>query len=130
MRDSSQVVVLVVEDNDETRGVLTRILLLRGYEVLAADDGVDALSYLRAGSMPSVIVLDMRMPNMDGYAFQRALKADPRWADIPVIIFSAFPPDDPGDAIGVVRKGSADPDALLALVVRASEKTTPRRPGR
>ena len=40
-------------------------------------------------------------------------------ACIPVIIFSAYPPDDPGGAVGVLRKGSADPDALLELVARA-----------
>lgn len=69
--------------------------------------------------MPSVIILDMRMPVMDGWTFQRARKADPRWADIPTIIYSAFPPDDPGDAIGVLRKASTDPEALLSLVAEA-----------
>jgi hypothetical protein len=61
----------------------------------------------------------MAMPNMDGVAFQRALKADPRWARIPVVIFSAYPPADTGDAIGVVANGSADPELPLSLVARA-----------
>jgi hypothetical protein len=56
-----------------------------------------------------VIILDMFMPNMDGAAFQRALKADPRWAKIPVVIFSAFPPAVPGDAIGVVPTHTTPP---------------------
>ena len=114
--------ILIVEDNAETRDVLQRVLAIRGYGTVTADDGIDALAYLRGGGVPSVIVLDMRMPNMDGHAFQRALKADRRWATIPIVIFSAFPPDDPGDALGVVRKGSADPDALLSLIARAYER--------
>jgi CheY-like chemotaxis protein len=114
--------VLIVEDNHETREVLERVLAVKGYSSTSATDGLDALAYLRSGGTASVIILDMRMPNMDGYAFQRALKADPRWADIPVIIFSAFPPDDPGDAFAVVRKGSVDPDALLSLIERAAAR--------
>src|SRR5882762_8420785 len=103
--------VLVVEDNAETREVLVRVLNVRGYETATADDGLDALGYLHSGGMPSVIILDMRMPNMDGYAFQRALKADERWADIPIIIYTALLPSDPGHALGVLRKGSTNPDA-------------------
>jgi CheY-like chemotaxis protein len=117
--------VLLVEDNADTRDVLARVLHMRGYETATADDGLDALAYLRSGGHASVIILDLLMPNMDGWTFQRALKADPRWADIPVIIYSALPPDDPGDAIGVLRKGSTNPDVLLDLVARAST-----RPGR
>jgi CheY-like chemotaxis protein len=115
--------VLLVEDNLETRDVLARVLHLRGYETVDADDGRDALDYLGRGGTASVIVLDMRMPGMDGSTFQRALKSDARWAGIPVIIFSAYPPDDPGDAVGVLRKGSADPDALLDLVARVCART-------
>jgi len=114
--------VLIVEDNHETREVLERVLAVKGYSATTAADGLDALAYLRSGSTASVIILDLRMPNMDGYAFQRALKADPRWADIPVIIFSAFPPDDPGDAFAIVRKGNVDPDALLSLIEQAAAR--------
>lgn len=117
--------VLLVEDNAETRDVLARVLHMRGYPTATADDGLDALAYLRSGGTASLVILDLRMPNMDGWTFQRALKSDPRWADIPVIIYSAFPPDDPGDAVGVLRKGSADPDALLAVIARACPSPLP-----
>jgi CheY-like chemotaxis protein len=117
--------VLLVEDNLDTRDVLARILHLRGYETVDAGDGRDALDYLGRGGTASVIVLDLRMPNMDGSTFQRALKDDARWAGIPVIIFSAYPADDPGDAVGVLRKGSADPDALLDLIARACPSRLP-----
>jgi CheY-like chemotaxis protein len=114
--------VLIVEDNDDTRDVLERVLAVKRYHAVTAGDGLEALAYLRSGGTASVIILDLRMPNMDGYALQRVLKADARWEHIPVIIFTAFPPDDPGDAIAVVRKGSVNPEALLALVASVYEK--------
>ena len=120
--------VLLVDDNAETREVLARVLHMCGYATATAEDGLDALTYLQSGGTASLVILDLRMPNMDGWTFQRALKADPRWADIPVIIYSGFPLDDPGDAIGVLRKGSASPDALLDLVACACPRA-PRLPG-
>jgi len=98
---------------------------MRGLEAAAATDGLDALAYLRSGGLPSVIVLDMRMPNMDGSSFQRALKADRRWSSIPVIIYSAFPPERHGDAFAVLRKATTDPDLLLDLIAAASPHRRP-----
>lgn len=112
--------VLIVDDNDETRALLVQILSIRGYEAVGATDGLDALAWLRSGGRPSVIVLDMRMPNMDGSALQRALKADARWAAIPVIVYSAFPPEQPGNALAVLRKATTSPDTLLALIGSAA----------
>jgi CheY-like chemotaxis protein len=114
--------VLIVDDNDETRALLAQILCIRGYEAIGATDGLDALAWLRSGGRPSVIVLDMRMPNMDGSAFQRAVKADPRWASIPIIVYSAFPPDPPGDVIAVLRKATTSPDTLLDLIGTAARQ--------
>ena len=59
-------VVLVVDDNADTNEALRAILDLRGYESAAAFDGRDALTQLRAGLRPAVIVLDLAMPNLDG----------------------------------------------------------------
>lgn len=112
--------VLIVDDNDETRALLVQILSIRGYEAVGATDGLDALAWLRSGGRPSVIVLDMRMPNMDGSALQRALKTDARWAAIPVIVYSAFPPEQPGNALAVLRKATTSPDTLLALIGSAA----------
>ena len=111
--------VLIVDDNLETRDVLERILAFKGYHTVTAGDGIDALAYLRGGGTASIVILDVRMPNMDGMTFQRALRADARWASIPVVLFTAYPPSDAEGAVGILRKGSADPDFLLALIARA-----------
>jgi len=116
--------VLIIEDNEDTREVLQLMLSLKGYETVTAGDGLEALSYLRSGGTPAIVVLDLRMPNMDGMAFQRAMRADPRWASIPVVIYSAFPPRDPEGAIGVVRKGATDPDVLLGLIDGVCRRST------
>ena len=114
--------VLVVDDNDETRVLLAQILSIRGYEAIGATDGLDALTWLRSGGRPSVIVLDMRMPNMDGSALQHELKADARWAAIPIIVYSAFPPDQPTDVLAVLRKATTSPDTLLDLIGMAARQ--------
>jgi CheY-like chemotaxis protein len=119
MRDVPAAPVLLIDDNPDTRELLRSLLAIRGYDTVTADDGFEGLAYLRRGGSASVIILDLKMPNMDGWAFRRALNADPRWSAIPVIIFSAFPPSDPGTAMGVVCKGSDDPELLLAMVASA-----------
>lgn len=115
--------ILIVEDNEETRDVLERILTIRGYGTVTAGDGLDALSYLRGGGDASLIVLDMRMPNMDGWAFRRALQADRRFATIPIVIYTAdsSTAQDLDGVAGYIRKGATDPDALLALIEKAAQ---------
>jgi len=115
--------VLIVEDNPETRDVIQRVLEISGYEAAAATDGLEAIDFLRAATddaLPEVILLDLRMPNMDGWTFLEALRREPRFTDIQVIIFSADPDTHtvPG-VLGWIRKGSTDPDVLLALLRQA-----------
>jgi CheY-like chemotaxis protein len=113
--------VLVVEDNVEIQGLMKHLLELRGYAAVTAGDGLDALAYLRGGGQASVIVLDLHMPNMDGRAFRRALRADPGLAEIPIVVYSADTPSDQEE--GTVRafaKGSTDPDVLLDTIIDAS----------
>ena len=111
--------VLVVEDNAETRNVLEMVLEINGYAVALACDGAEALDYLRAGNRACLIVLDLRMPVMDGWTFLRILKEDPGLADIPVIAFSANLDGDLPGTVATVRKAGVDPDVFLALIERA-----------
>jgi CheY-like chemotaxis protein len=79
--------VLVVDDEPQVRATVTEALELEGYVVAQATNGMEALSLLESGQ-PDVIVLDLWMPVMDGWAFRRAqLASHPH---IPVVILSAL----------------------------------------
>jgi PAS domain S-box-containing protein len=80
--------ILVVEDEAESRALLTTILTAEGYEVRPADRGELALASV-AVSRPALILLDIRMPGMDGLEVCRRLKENPETRDIPVIFLSA-----------------------------------------
>lgn len=81
--------VLVVDDDEDIRFTTRSVLEEEGYAVLLAADGEEALRYLRALPRPKLVLLDLRMPEMDGHVFLRALQADTELASIPVIILSA-----------------------------------------
>ena len=80
--------IMLVDDDEDFREVLGTVLGMQGHEVEEAGDGVDALARLSAGRIPKLILLDMMMPRMDGEAFIRNVRRDPRVASIPVVILS------------------------------------------
>jgi len=80
--------VLVVDDNAAVRLTMSRFLQLEGFAAVEAENGRVALNYLRGGGEAHVIVLDLRMPVMDGWEFRRAQLQDPACAHIPVIVLS------------------------------------------
>jgi CheY-like chemotaxis protein len=65
------------------------VLSDEGYRVTSAHDGLEALSYLRNGARPCLILLDWTMPNCDGPSFRRQQRAEPALADIPVVLLTA-----------------------------------------
>jgi CheY-like chemotaxis protein len=75
--------VLVVEDNEMNRDMLTRRLQRRGYEVIISVDGEDGVQKARSES-PDIILMDMDLPILDGWAATQKLKADPETQPIPV----------------------------------------------
>lgn len=79
--------ILVVEDDLDIREVMRMVLEASGYEVLEAGDGAEALASVRA-HRPSVILLDLMMPGMDGFQFRESQLQDPAIAAIPVVIVS------------------------------------------
>lgn len=81
--------VLVVDDERYNRDVLKRLLRIRGYEVHCVEDGETALEVIPS-LQPELILLDVRMPGMDGYDVCRKLKEDPVRRDIPIIFISGF----------------------------------------
>ena len=78
--------VLLVEDDYDTREAFVTILETLGLTVVGAANGREALEQLWGGLRPCLIILDMAMPEMDGYAFRRAQLADPTLTGIPVTL--------------------------------------------
>lgn len=88
-QDSERKVILLVEDDRSIREAVQSVLEDDGYDVVQAENGRDALDRLRSGALPDLVVLDLRMPVMDGWEFRAAQKNDPNLAGIPVLAVSA-----------------------------------------
>ena len=80
--------ILIIEDNEMNRDMLSRRLARRGYEVVVAVDGVEGLSLARA-EHPALILMDLSLPVIDGWEVTRRLKADPETAAIPIVALTA-----------------------------------------
>ena len=80
--------ILLVEDNDMNRDMLTRRLTRRGFAVLHAADGVEAVT-TALGCRPDVVLMDLSLPEVDGLEATRRIKADPSARAIPVIALTA-----------------------------------------
>lgn len=80
--------VLIVDDDAAIREVLSLILTAEGYRVDAVRSGAEALGHLSDGIRPCLMLLDLRMPEMDGWELRRAQLEVPEWAEIPVVVLS------------------------------------------
>jgi CheY-like chemotaxis protein len=81
--------ILLIEDNPRNRYLVTFLLQHRGYDVIEAGTGPEGLA-LAVEARPALILLDIQLPGMDGYAVARALRGDPRVAGIPVIAVTSY----------------------------------------
>jgi two-component system cell cycle response regulator DivK len=82
--------ILVIEDDDDICAALSDILRVHGFTTEVAHDGRAAIEHLRGASeVPRLILLDLMLPVMDGWAFRAAQLEDPRLASIPVVVLSA-----------------------------------------
>ncbi|MGE0872223.1 MAG: response regulator [Kofleriaceae bacterium] len=91
--------IMVVEDDPDVRAALVEMLSDEGYPTRAAANGAEALTEL-AREAPQLIVLDLMMPVMDGWAFRARQLARPEWAQIPVIVMSAMTGTDYTASLG------------------------------
>src|SRR5205085_2737970 len=80
--------VLIVEDGEVAAEALARLIRRAGFQADRAATGEAALAYLRQLT-PDLVVCDLMMPHMDGLGVLRAVRADPRTADLPVLVYSA-----------------------------------------
>ena len=87
--------VLVVDDDEDLRTIIQDVLEDQGFAVATAANGREALDMLLRGeAAPALILLDLTMPVMDGWAFRREQRQVPRLAQIPVVLFSGDPDVD------------------------------------
>ena len=94
MRSAKRPLVLLVEDDDDIRNDLGALLEDEGFDVLTAAHGGEALSILRGGARPDVILLDLMMPTMDGWTFRAEQLADASISAIPVLLLTAAAADE------------------------------------
>jgi Na+/proline symporter/signal transduction histidine kinase/DNA-binding response OmpR family regulator len=119
--DTAAVHVLLIEDDDEIRTMMQRMLQKEGWLVIEAENGRVGLEQL-AHQVPDLIVLDLMMPEMDGFAFMAEVRRHPVWRTIPVIVVSAMDltAEDRnrlnGQVSSILQKGAHTRDELLREV--------------
>jgi CheY-like chemotaxis protein len=116
--------LLIVEDDEVIEFALADMVTDCGYRTVAARNGVEALEVLRR-ERPWLILTDLVMPKMDGYAFLNALRADPALAPIPILVVTGSTRLDREALAGVPVFGKPiDTEALMAAI-RARAPVTP-----
>jgi CheY-like chemotaxis protein len=111
--------VLYIEDHDDTRDSTEALLRLHGFEVLAVEGARAALTRLRDGFQCCLVLLDWRMPGMNGEEFRREQMADQRLARVPVVVLSADSiSTEHAHHLGIraVLRKPADPIRLIATL--------------
>lgn len=125
--------VLIVDDNERNLKLACDVLKAAGFRTLAAVDGAGALS-LAEETIPDLVLLDLRLPDLDGGDVARALARGARTRDIPVVALSALP--DRGEPaaffagyLGKPINVAAFPEQVRAYCRDASTPATGKRPG-
>jgi CheY-like chemotaxis protein len=110
--------ILLAEDDDDLREAMLDTLEDAGYRVVAVPNGQEALTWLQeTEALPSLILLDLMMPVMDGWQFREAQRSDPKASSIPVVILSAMGTHPTIEAAEYLKKPTkAAP--LIAVVER------------
>jgi DNA-binding response OmpR family regulator len=110
--------LLVVDDSETNRDILSRYLEQQGYAFAMAKNGCQALEMIGTGSF-DLVLLDIMMPEMDGYQVLQSLKSDEAWRDIPVIMISAL--DEIGSVVRCIEMGAEDylPKPFDPVLLRA-----------
>src|SRR5215470_16881723 len=113
--------ILIVEDVEDIRISMAELLEEEGYEIIGAANGREALDHLASSAeLPRLILLDLMMPEMDGYQFRAAQKHDPKISSIPVLLMTARGEldgrTDDLDAQGSLKKPFKDIDTILGTI--------------
>ncbi len=78
--------ILVVDDNGDIRQLVSELLRLAGFETVAAASGTEVLELLEGGVRPDLVLLDVQMPDLDGWDTLRSIRANPATTDLPVVL--------------------------------------------
>ena len=111
--------ILLVEDNEMNRDMLSRRLLRKGFEVVIAVDGKEGVD-MASSESPDIILLDMSLPVMDGWDAAGHLKTNPETREIPVLALTAHAMD--GDREKAIEAGCDDYDTKPVNFARLLEK--------
>jgi len=111
--------ILLVEDNEMNRDMLSRRLKRKGYDVVIAVDGAEGVS-MAATVEPDLVLMDMSLPILDGWEATRQLKADPKTQEIPIIALTAHAMA--GDREKALEAGCDDYDTKPIELPRLLEK--------
>lgn len=114
--------ILLIEDNEQNRYLTTFLLEAKGYQVTCAADGAEGVA-LAERLLPSVILLDIQLPSMDGYAVARALRANAALRETPIVAVTSYAMQ--GDRERTIAAGCSgyiekpiDPETFVADVER------------
>jgi CheY-like chemotaxis protein len=114
MNDSREQLILIIDDDAESRETLGDLLSTQGYAIAHTDNGRQALDYL-SHSTPALILLDLMMPVMSGWEFRAQQKSNPRLKFLPVVAMTASGLVGDIDADAIVHK-PIDFDKLMTVV--------------
>ena len=122
--------ILLIEDNEQNRYLLTFLLERHGYEVVSAVDGQHGIEAART-FVPALILLDIQLPSMDGYAVARALRGNDSLRDTPIVAVTSYAM--PGDKEKALEAGCngyiempINPDTFVAEMQRSLPPSAPR----
>jgi CheY-like chemotaxis protein len=122
-------VVLIVDDDEDSRAILRSILEAERYFVLEACDGQDALDILRSDAAPAIalLVLDLLMPCMSGWELLEVIRREPVLSRIPVLVTSGVPVQGDASGIGATTHCLRKPFAEHAFLMAVRAATSSRR---
>jgi two-component system catabolic regulation response regulator CreB len=112
--------IMIVEDDENVAGLLFYLLRRAGFAADVVRDGRAALQHVRSHPAPAAVVLDRMLPHQNGLAIAAAMRADPGWFDVPILLLSASD-TDPGRRASIVDAWIPkpfDPVEVLAILRR------------
>lgn len=133
-RDTLNGTALIVDDDQASRELVAQMLQKEGWSVIEAENGAVAFDRLDK-ARPDLILLDLMMPEMDGFEFAQRLRRDPRWRDVPILVLTAKDLTEQdrqrlkGQVLGVLQKGTYNREELLQEIRRELSSVVRRRLG-